>query len=89
MTYGEAISRLAKIRDVDLLNIESISINPYLEALTIGIYAVGKQMPRVPITDEVGFLCPNCGTMANMANKFKYCTQCGQRLDWKGDEYED
>ncbi len=53
------------------------------EALQIASNALEKQMPKKPnFTEDKEFaLCPCCNGNG-LADKQKYCDNCGQRLDW-------
>ena len=54
--------------------------SPHFEACEVAIEALEKQIPK----KVIGYECPNCGecTDFNGVNKFDYCAECGQRLDW-------
>lgn len=51
-----------------------------IEDLSTALKALEKQIPK----KVIGYECPNCGecTDFNGVNKFDYCAECGQRLDW-------
>lgn len=85
MTNEEAIKRLKEIHDVDLLNIESWAINPYLQALEIAMEAIGYRVPKSPDHLEKYWgnfriieKCPTCGYFP-ISDKF--CPKCGQHID--------
>lgn len=33
---------------------------------------------------EIYTACPRCGVKLNELNRSKYCSNCGQKLDWRG-----
>lgn len=54
--------------------------------------AIEKADPRKPDIDPSGaWKCPRCGVMQDSWNKYGYCPECGQRIDWEGikDEEEE
>ena len=54
-------------------------------AIDLAIAALEKQMPNKPINDK----CENCGEdVRNWTgdDNFKYCPDCGQRIDWSENE---
>ena len=54
-----------------------------IELLNLTIQELEKQIPKKPIfTDDKQFsLCPCCD-MKGLADKQKYCDNCGQTIDW-------
>ena len=59
------------------------------EAITLAIKALEKQIPKKPdFTEDKEFaLCPCCNGNG-LADKQKYCDNCGQRLDWSEESGE-
>ena len=56
------------------------------EALNMAKEALEKQIPKKPIdktksTDDYGY-CPNCKTIIDDYSDFKFCSTCGQAIDW-------
>ena len=53
------------------------------EAKNIAVQALEKQIPKKPdFTEDKEFaLCPCCNGNG-LADKQKYCDNCGQKLDW-------
>lgn len=56
-------------------------------ALHVAINAIRKQIPTKPheYTDLYGFIrsgCPNCERNEILYVGQKYCSVCGQRIDW-------
>lgn len=58
-----------------------------LEAIRFAISAIEKQIPKKPdFTEDKEFaLCPCCNGNG-LADKQKYCDNCGQKLDWSDTE---
>lgn len=63
------------------------------DAIDIAVDCIHKQISKKPIKDGVDRMCPICGcdvgyvdAMCNV--KFKYCTECGQRIDWSEAEVD-
>jgi len=57
------------------------------KALDLAIKSLDKSTPMKPKVideDKQTFDCPRCGTTiyADNVKDFKYCLDCGQRLDW-------
>ena len=61
------------------------------EALIIAIKALEKQIPKKPpVVNRPSIfvkvpVCPNCSTSEHyqpLYGKTKYCSNCGQKLDW-------
>lgn len=54
--------------------------------------AIEKQIPKKIAYDENGYeKCPSCGggvdcVMYDYLYGYHYCTDCGQRLDWRKDD---
>lgn len=44
----------------------------------VAIWALEKQIPKMPIKDNDNVVCPMCGTIIGMS---PYCAKCGQALD--------
>ena len=59
----------------------------FAEALEVAIQALEKQIPKKPdFTEDKEFaLCPCCNGKG-LLDKQKYCDNCGQKLDWSGEE---
>lgn len=93
MTYQEAIERI-KIHNEHHSQQERFAI--YItEALNMAIEALEKQMPEAPILDIIypsgikSYNCPVCGKGCLVRTDSycpKYCSNCGQALDWSGTE---
>ena len=52
----------------------------YAEALGVAIEALEKQIPK-KLKDDGWLYCPICGRDVLM-DRFDYCPDCGQALDW-------
>ncbi|NLC14593.1 MAG: hypothetical protein GX768_11200 [Chloroflexi bacterium] len=64
----------------------------YIEALEMAIEALERQMPKKPleqryvnyeIENELIGHCPSCRIKWDVAFWQKYCSNCGQKLDWR------
>ena len=48
--------------------------------------ALRKQVPQKPKTEQyfygIVYSCPVCGVYTDAATNIKYCSRCGQALDW-------
>lgn len=86
MDYIEAMERTTDL----LCTIPMSTVD--LEAVKIVIAGAEKQIPEK--IKVVGFgdpiwpnHCPSCHTgymdLDHMSEKYKYCPECGQRLDWE------
>lgn len=71
----QAISYLKRKRD-------SIG-SPNVDACNIAIQAIEKQMPKAIMIkgDGVGH-CPNCEMDIHGRGQMKFCTYCGQAINW-------
>ena len=49
-------------------------------ALDMGLAALEKQIPKKP-KDDGWLYCPICGRDV-LLDRFNYCPDCGQALDW-------
>ena len=67
------------------------------DAIYTAIEAIEKQTPKIPDYEGDGYadgelvydtwICPNCGKHYEVDyDDYKYCPECGQRLDWEGME---
>ena len=64
----------------------------YIEALEMAIEALERQMPKKPleqryvnyeIENELIGHCPSCRIKWDVAFWQRYCSNCGQKLDWR------
>lgn len=93
MTIGEA----KKILEGELLAVTLESnvskketqkkrLNEKFKALNVVIEAIDKQIPRKPIEKSPWvYHCPNCDSKKveeTFIERFRYCPDCGQALDW-------
>ena len=59
----------------------------YAIAIATAIEALEKQIPKKPISlgedidRDVG-QCPNCKEIIDTYEDYKYCSDCGQAIDW-------
>lgn len=57
------------------------------EILNIAIQALQKQLPKIPLNQkyvnkELMGICPSCRLQWDVAFYQRYCSNCGQKLDW-------
>lgn len=63
----------------------------YAVAIDTAIEALEKQIPKKPISlgedidRDVG-QCPNCKEIIDTYEDYKYCSDCGQAIDWRDEE---
>ena len=63
----------------------------YAIAIATAIEALEKQIPKKPISlgedidRDVG-QCPNCKEIIDTYEDYKYCSDCGQAIDWRDEE---
>ena len=63
----------------------------YAIARDTAIEALEKQIPKKPISlgedidRDVG-QCPNCKEIIDTYEDYKYCSDCGQAIDWRDEE---
>lgn len=70
-----------------------------VDNLESAIYALNKQVPAKlscmfnPRNDVVLYSCPICGKAPTFTSKGelagKYCSRCGQRLEWDSKDWEE
>jgi rubrerythrin len=62
----------------------------YAAAFDEAVNALEKQIPKKLIFIKQKYietyLCPNCNDFFDYAEKFNYCPNCGQRLNWKDED---
>mgnify|MGYP006914465183 CR=1 FL=1 len=83
--YNEAI---AEVRfNMSTIGLKESSIKRIVKARDLAIKALEKQIPKKPdFTEDKEFaLCPCCNGNG-LADKQKYCDNCGQKLDWSDTE---
>lgn len=62
------------------------SIEIVNEACRIGIEALEKRIPKKPVPNNELNCCPVCGDETIVLIWHKYCSKCGQALDWSDEE---
>ena len=85
--YNEAI---AEVRfNMSTIGLKESSVKRVVKARDLAIKALEKQIPKKPdFTEDKEFaLCPCCNGNG-LADKQKYCDNCGQRLDWSEESEE-
>lgn len=86
----EAIEHFEKL-EKDAQN-DCLYVHEYLtlEDLCVAIDSIKKQIPQNIIDDEYleAFFCPHCGVIVKpyYLGKLYRCQNCGQALDWPGEE---
>ena len=92
MNENEAIEWIESLRDSEDLQ-EFYYQDIFIESLDMAIQALEKQIPKKPITRSNTNIadCPCCGaTVRGIKNPFgDWCSNCGQKLDWRDEEWED
>ena len=87
MTPKEAI----KILEAAKAEVEWNYPLDYAVAIDTAIEALEKQIPKKPISlgedidRDVG-QCPNCKEIIDTYEDYKYCSDCGQAIDWRDEE---
>ena len=87
MTPEEAI----KILEIAKAEVEWNYPLDYAVAIDTAIEALEKQIPKKPISlgedidRDVG-QCPNCKEIIDTYEDYKYCSDCGQAIDWRDEE---
>lgn len=87
MTPKEAI----KIFEIAKAEVEWNYPLDYAIAIDTAIEALEKQIPKKPISlgedidRDVG-QCPNCKEIIDTYEDYKYCSDCGQAIDWRDEE---
>ena len=87
MTPKEAI----KILEIAKAEVEWNYPLNYAIAIDTAIEALEKQIPKKPISlgedidRDVG-QCPNCKEIIDTYEDYKYCSDCGQAVDWRDEE---
>ena len=87
MTVEEAI----KILEIAKAEVEWNYPLDYAIAIATAIEALEKQIPKKPISlgedidRDVG-QCPNCKEIIDTYEDYKYCSDCGQAIDWGEEE---
>lgn len=87
MTPKEAI----KILEIAKTEVEWNYPLDYAIAIDTAISALEKQIPKKPISlgedidRDVG-QCPNCKEIIDTYEDYKYCSDCGQAIDWRDEE---
>lgn len=64
----------------------------YFKALAIASEALEKQIAKKVIVRDIGvdtYDCPSCENIyLSCGGVYKYCPNCGQKLDWSGVDVE-
>ena len=81
MTYEEAKAFFEE----DLKDGKCSDNCPECNAMELAISALEKQIPKKPDLDD-GVYCPCCLHEFKVYSATRYCPNCGQALDWSGQE---
>ena len=54
------------------------------KAFGMAIKALEKQIPKKVVAGVICSKCPSCGEL--FASDWKFCFECGQKLDWTVEE---
>lgn len=80
MTLEEAIDFILNKIQIDVRFCSDEDIEKTEAALKLAISALEKQIPK-KLKDDGWLYCPICGRDVLM-DRFDYCPNCGQALDW-------
>ena len=97
MTNKEAIEQL---RERLAITDYRQQIPEYYEAIELAVEALEKQIPKKPTKTKIATLnkspeaisweqihcCPRCES--NLAPQYKYCPQCGLKIEWSDENEE-
>lgn len=92
--YEQAI-KVLKILYSD--KFQQFTSSEFDDAIYVAIEALEKQLPMEPDYEGDGYadgelvydtwICPNCGRHYEVDyDDYEYCPQCGQRIDWSGED---
>lgn len=92
MTIKEAIGNLECVREHIENPTNEIAVGCAITAITFGIEALEKQIPKKPVMEGDGYadgypvydtwICPNCETHYEVdCDRYDYCPKCEQKLD--------
>lgn len=61
----------------------------FMEGYNEGLKRMDHEVPKKPIEDTLGFLCPVCKrNVWGIVSKMYYCAHCGQKQGWDEAEAE-
>lgn len=61
----------------------------FMEGYNEGLKRMDHEIPKKPIEDTLGFLCPVCKrNVWGIVSKMYYCAHCGQKMGWNEAEAE-
>ena len=83
MTLEEAIDFILNKIQIDVRFCSDEDIEKTEAALKLAISALEKQIPK-KLKDDGWLYCPICGRDV-LLDRFDYCPDCGQALDWSED----
>lgn len=80
MTNDEALRIISKDHIVTIYHDEDVSVPKWREAIKVAQLALVKRMPLQPHAFGFKAECPYCSH--KVYDDMKYCSNCGQALDW-------
>ena len=61
----------------------------FMEGYNEGLKRMEHEIPKKPIEDTLGFICPVCKrNVCGIVSKMYYCAHCGQKMGWDEAEAE-
>ena len=89
MTYEEVIDKLKYLINEDCTDTQ----HDFVEEIKISIEALKKQIPKKPTRTRGKYghtECACCGWVVESfcgdLEQYPFCPNCGQAIDWSGDE---
>lgn len=89
MTHNEALDWCEQFTDnLVMVNVDTKKRTLGLQAMRTCKSALEKQIPKKPLPaieqeyDSNYGICPNCKRTIFTWENFRYCSGCGQALDW-------
>ena len=91
MTESEAFELGNKLYSNITSNANNIiKTNDYIEFVRMAINALEKQIPKKPRFYAHNYYCSVCDSLVGNNEfewkRFKYCDNCGQKLDWSDED---
>jgi len=56
-----------------------------VESVNVLKKLVERDTPMIPISESIELICPKCREEQH-TNTTKFCSECGQRLDWSDEK---
>lgn len=62
----------------------------FMEGYNEGLKRMEHEIPKKPVEDTLGFICPVCKrNVWGIVSKMYYCAHCGQKMGWDEAELEE